>query len=218
MEVSLGNTLVVPERHSRAASYWFSQAGCHLIDLVICAYVDPSMDPSWHFGPNERYFANFMLQLVRPQAERIRRLCLAFRDLYDICCLLQYQDDKDALPHHVWSFPNLEYLTLNLDPDYCVAGAELIALESMPRLHTVVLYYAILSNELNIHLPWSQLTSLTICTLRESVFRVLMTQCPALENGCFSIGDSKFEELPTIDITLTRLTTFNIQFDGASDP
>ena len=156
MEVSVEDTLVVPERHSRAASYWFSQAGCHPIDLVVLPYIDPSLpDPMMHMCGNEKYFANFMIKLVRPRAERIRRLLLGFRDLYDSCCLLQYQDNADDLPHHFWGFPNLEYLTLNLHLDYRVDGAELTALESLPKLHIVVLNYVMLSNDLNIHLPWS---------------------------------------------------------------
>jgi len=83
---------------------------------------------------------------------------MAFRD---ICCLLQYQDDEETLPHPVWGFPNLDYLTLKLDPCRLV-DAELTTLQSMPMLHPVVLTGVTHSNELNTHIPWAQLTSLTI--------------------------------------------------------
>jgi len=210
LEVSVKDSQEVSERHSQAASHWFSRAGCHLVDLVVRAYVDPS-EPSNHWGLDQTYFANFMMQLVRPRAERIRSLHLSFKELYDILCLLHFQNDKDALPHHVWSFPNLEYLTLDLDI-FCVETVVLTALKSIPKLHTVVLDGVIISNEDNVHLPWAQLTSLTIHDIEEPIFRVLMAQCPALETGYFSMRDGESGELPTLDVTLTLLTSLTIYF------
>jgi len=48
-----------------------------------------------------------MIQLVLPRAEGIRSLGLSFMDFNDLCCFLQYR-----YWDLVWSFPNLEYLTL----------------------------------------------------------------------------------------------------------
>ena len=215
MEVSFDDTWEVPEQHTQAASYWFSHAGSHLVDLVVRADTDY---PSLHAGPNARYFADFMMELVWPRAERIRSLRLSFEGMYDICCLLQYQDDEDTLPHHVWNFPHLEYLTIDLDT-FNVDGVELTALRSVPKLHTVVLGCVILSKEFDIHLPWAQLTSLTIEDIEEPLFPVLMAQCLALQTGCFSIRDTDFkEELPAVDATLTRLTTFTIHSVNEFNP
>ena len=211
MEISLEDTWEVPERHSQVASHWFSQAGSHLVDLVVRSDVNPESDTSFHV-PDNRYLVDFMMQLVRPRVERIRSLHLSFQGLYDICCLLQFQDDEDVLPHHVWSFPNLEYLTLKLGI-YVVEGVELTALQSLPKLHTVVLSSIIISHEGDIHLPWAQLTSLTIHDIDAPIFRILVAQFVALETGCFSIRDPDFEEeLPTVNVTLTRLTTFIIYY------
>ena len=85
-----------------------------------------------------------------------------------------------------------------------VESAELTVLQSMPKLHTVVINDSILSYELLIHLPWVQLTSLTINSIEESVFRFLMTQCTALETGYFSTGERDPEEQSAIDVTLER--------------
>ena len=208
MEVLPKDTLVVPKRHSQVASYWFSQAGSHLIDLEIA---DPSRR---HPIRNDQCFVNFMMQLVWPRVERIRSLHLSFREIYDICCLLQ-RDDKYEFPHYAWAFPNLEYLTLQLEMDGMLESP-VHTIQSMPKLHTVVLKNAY---ALDIHLPWAQLTSLTIDAIEGSLFRLLMARCPILETGCFSIyadGDIE-EELPIGDITLTRLTTFTIHFLGAYD-
>jgi len=211
MRVSLEDSLVVPERHSQAASHWFSDTGCRLIDLklsspIICDH------------PDEIFSANFMIQVVRPRAERIRSLNLTFTDVYDICCFLHYQGDEDTIPQHVWSFPNLEFLTLSFFT-YRAEVTKLTAFQFMPKLHTVELYNAFSSNEPNINLPWAQLTSLTIQPIPESLFRIVIPQCSALETGCFSInGRDSDEELPIVNLTLTRLTNFNIQFFGISDP
>ena len=207
MKVSVEDSLVVSERHSQAASHWFSHAGCRLIDLKLSSRIFDD--------PDEIFSANFMIQVVRPRAERIRSLDLSFWNVSDICCFL---DDGDTTPHHPWSFPNLEYLTLHLYTDW-VEEFELTTFSSMPKLHTVVLSGTFHSNEPTISLPWAQLTSLAIQTIPESLFRIVISQCPALETGDFSIvgGDSD-EELPIVDLSLTRLTTFSIHFCHGSDP
>ena len=214
MEVSGEDTQEVPERHSQVASHWFSQAGRHLVNLEIVDDID-------HNGPSGRYSANFMMQLVRPHVEKIRSLRLSFWDNYDICCLLQHQDDDGSFVEQVWSFPNLEYLTLELNT-FRVEGAVVTAFRSMPKLRTFVLEVrndTILSNQLNIHLPWSQLTSSTIDGIDQFAFRILITQCLVLETGCFGITGRAEEEPPTVDIlTLTRLTTLKVHFYGESSP
>jgi len=210
MEVSLEDTLVVPERHGQVASFWISQAGCRLVDLWITSRSTADDD-------FEKFSTNFMIQVVRPRAERIRSLHLSFNTIYDLLCLLQYQDHEDTLPHHVWSFPSLEYLIIDLYSFPSTARTMLTALQSMPKLHTVELSHVIVVNELIIQLPWAQLTSLTIYLIPESVFRVLMTQCPALETVHFSVRDRYFdEELLVVNVTLTRLTTFEVHFLGIS--
>ena len=159
-----------------------------------------------------------MMQVVRPHAEKIRSLHLSFGDNYDICCLLQHQDDEGSFVERVWSFPNLEYLTLKLNALH-VDSAVVTAFQSVPKLHTFVLEVndTILPNQLNIYLPWSQLTSLTISYIDQSGFRTLITQCLALENGRFGIGGSA-EEFSIVDITtLRRLTTLEVGFYGESD-
>ena len=217
MAVSLEDTREVPERHSQAASYWFSHVRGHLVDLEISKQA--STCNSWKFL--KRYSPNFMMQVVRPHVEKIRSLHLSFINNYDICCLLQHQNDEGRLVEHAWSFPNLEYLTLKLDT-FHVESAVVTAFRSMPKLHTFVLKVqidTIRSNQLNIHLPWSQLTSLTIDDIDQSAFRTLITQCLALETGCFGISGSADEGLQTVGIlTLTRLTTLKVQFYIESDP
>jgi len=210
MEVSPYDTLVVPERHSQVASFWFSQARRHLIDLEIGTKSDL-------IGSDEDpidFSVNFMIQLVLPRAERIRSLHLSFGEFDDIILFLQYQDDDH--PYHVWSFPNLEYLTIDLRFGNLAGEESLRALQFMPKLHTVDLRVSsgIEHNELDIHLPWSQLTSLTIQVLPECPFRVLMTQCLALETGYFSIEIDPGNGLPT---TLARLTSLHIHFLGPSN-
>jgi len=169
----------------------------------------------------ETYYSNFMIQLVRPQAERIRSLCLSFLDLYNLCCFLQYKDEDGSLPHHVWSFPNLEYLTLNLHPydtDIDDGGNRVLtALQSMPKLHTAVLNSVTGFTELRIHLPWAQLTCLIMQNVEESLWPIILTQCPALETGCFTFAEGN-ETLPTVDITLDHLESLAISFDYPSDP
>lgn len=54
MEVSHEETRLVPKRHSQAASYWFPQAGYHLIDLEIA-------DPNTSGRAGKGYFVNFMV-------------------------------------------------------------------------------------------------------------------------------------------------------------
>jgi len=119
----------------------------------------------------------------------------------------------------VWSFPNLEYLAIDLR-NYCIDdNIELTTFESMPKLRTVVLYQVVAYIDLNVDLPWAQLTSLSIEPITESLFRIVISECPALETGNFSIGCREIdEELPIVDITLTHLKTFSIQFAGESDP
>ena len=212
MELSLGDSLVVLERQSQVTPFWIAQAGGHLVDLWIVTSIDAD-------DVDKKYSSNFMIQVVHPRAERIRSLRISSRDVYDICCLLQYQHDEDTLPHHVWSFPKLEYLTLDLE-EYPDDDPVLTALHSLPKLHTVVLNNVIDFYKLNIHLPWAQLTSLTIDDIPESLFRVLMAQCPALAAGRFYFRDRDSDalELPIVDVTLTRLTTFKVYFVGRSDP
>ena len=50
--------------------------------------------------------------------------------------------------------------------------------------------------------------------VQESLWRILLTQCPALETGCFSFAErSPFEEtLSTVDVTLRRLKSLTIKF------
>ena len=156
-----------------------------------------------------------MIHVVQPRAERIRSLYLAFNNIYDVFCLLQSQDHEDTLPLHVWSFPNLKYLTLCLY-FYPTERTVVTALQSMPKLHTVELSHV---DELIIQLPWAQLTSLTIYLISESLFRVLLAQCPALETGRFSVrGKDSHEDLPIVNITLTQLTTLKVRFLGRSHP
>ena len=210
MKVSPEDSLLVPERYSQVTSFWFSQAGNRLIDLgVTCG------DP---IAGDGRFSANFMILLVQPREERIRSLYLSLEDFGDLCDFLQYQDEEDTVSPHIWNFPNLEYLTLGFSfyfPEHTV----LSVFQSMPKLHIVTINDVTFSTELEIHLPWAQLTSLTIHTISETLFRILHTKCPALETGCFTIDDMNFDaELPTIDVTLTRLTTFAIHFSIPSDP
>jgi len=213
------DTLVVAERHSESASCWFSRSKSHLIELEIGQYAYLQLEEY-----EDIYSANFMIELVRPQAERIRSLCLSFQDFHDLCCVLQYQDREESLPHHAWSFPNLEYLTLNLHPydtdnDGGSGNRVLTALESMPKLRTVVLNYVTMSNEPNINLPWAQLTCLVMENVTESLWRILLTQCPALETGCFAYAERDPEEtLPTVDVILKRLNSLALDFHHPSDP
>jgi len=215
IEVIPRDTPVVPERHSEAASCWFSRSRNRLIDLEINqhAWIEFEEYP-------DLYSTNFMIQLVQPQAERIRSLCLSFLDLHDLYCFLQYKDEE-SLPSQVWSFPNLEYLTLNLHPYYDDiddgGNYVLTALESIPKLRTVVLNYVTMSNEPNINLPWAQLTCLVMKSVRESLWRILLTQCPALETGCFTFAQ-RWDTLPTVDITLDHLKSLAIYFPHPSDP
>ena len=98
IEVIPEDTLIVPERYSEAVSCWFSRSKSDLMDSEIGQYA--VIPPE---GYRDVYHATFMMQLVRPRAERIWTLCLSFHDL---CYFLQYQDKDERLPHHVWSFPN----------------------------------------------------------------------------------------------------------------
>jgi len=194
MEVSPEDTMVVPERHSQVTSFWFSQAGHYLVDLEI-GIKDQIVS-------NERFSTKFMIQLVLPRAKRIRSLHLSFDTLDEILYFLQYQDDNHH--DHVWSFPNLEYLTLDLVTGRSVGTDMLTALQFLPKLHTVEIRPVIMYRQLDIRLPWSQLTSLTIQELPEAPFRVLMTQCLTLETGYFSIDVRSDNNLPTVEVTLER--------------
>jgi len=188
------------------------QAGCHLVDLFITSPVNRA--------EFKEFSSNFMIQVIRPRAEGIRSLYLSFEGVYDLCCLLQYQDDEYTLPHHVWSFPNLEYLTFDLY-DYPDDDTMLTALQSMPKLHTVVVNNLNITGELIGQLPWAQLTSLEFNAIPASLFGVLMTQCPALETGGFGVRDRNGEEdllRPIVDVSLTRLTTLKVDFFERSGP
>ena len=86
----------------------------------------------------------------------------------------------------------------------------------MPKLHTVVLNFITSFNKLNIYLPWAQLTCLIMGGVEEFLWRILLTQCPALETGFF-IFFHRYELLP-IDITLEHLKSLAIDFHHPSDP
>jgi len=99
VNVSLEDSLLVPERFSQIASFWSSQAECHLINLEVSS-LQKSDYLNWEILPQ--------LRGSGLEPERIRSLHLSFEDVYDICCFLQFQDGEDIVAHYIWSFPNLE--------------------------------------------------------------------------------------------------------------
>jgi len=63
-----------------------------------------------------------------------------------------------------------------------------------------------------------EITSLNIYLITEPLFRIIISQCLAVENGFLGIH-SKYSDqrLPILDITLTRLTTIQVHFHNAPD-
>jgi len=147
MQVSLEHSLLVPERYSQAASHWFPRAGRHVIDLEIIRRRNGNH--------TDRFSANFIIQLVWPRVERTRSLSLSLPGVDTMCDFLCHQDDEGIISsNHVWSFPNLENLTLTLN-SYHGRGADLPALRSLPKLRAVELNDVFSSDQLDIYLSWA---------------------------------------------------------------
>ena len=135
---------------------------------------------------------------------------------------LQYRDKEESLPYQVWSFPNLEYLTLNIYL-YNIDGSDnddenhvLTTLQFLPKLHTVIIEFksVTIPNVLSVHLPWAQLTSGDgRCP------GIPLAHPPDTMPGYFTFtGRVRDETLSTVDITLENLKSLAVGFRHLSDP
>jgi len=174
-------------QYEELATQWFSRAGP---DLGLSLQFDDSIYINHHD------FSSIILS--RPERFRELRICL--RDIHSLGIFIRGHGNIS------YGFTQLEDLTI-----YCGLPRVSISFAAAGHLRRMNARIPFDSwEERRNFAPWGQLTCLEICSVQGSNFIPLLAQCVNLENGTFQIVARFGDPIPTVNVTMARLTSLSV--------
>lgn len=204
-------------------NHWFQRAGTTPLSLKIDTIDSHKLPHDSNYYENPQVNELFHLVLLPPHVRQIRELILSFRHFAEVPALFSqdvdhFQNTQMPTPLH---YERLEILHIYLH-EWPEDGYPDLMFQPAPSLRKVDLYHVTPPGSLNILLPWSQLTVLTIGDVGEQALMSLLAQCTNLEEGRFTLYeaslDDRAEVSPIVDVVLANLVKLSLELDGVATP
>ena len=180
--------LATVRQYEEMTIQWFSRAGPHL-------------GLSLQFGDSIYICNPDFSNLILSHPERFRELSINLLEPDSLATFAHGHGNASA-------FSQLEDLTIEchnlaLDVTFAAAG----------RLRRMKIQIPFLSWEKRKNFaPWKQLTCLYIGSMETSVWVPLVAHCINLENGTFGIASTVGTPVPTVNVMMAHLTSFDLTF------